>query len=373
MTSAINEKLKTFIAELQHEAVDGVAADSGQGRARTTAPPPPPHPERKHARTTVPPPPPPPLRKHPDVQQHPVSTRPSTQQWITLYSRIATVLIVLLLVATGVAYYLHREERAAITSRIDAIMRAPLATPLEDQLLELEQQLLANRRTNEIRLQTFEQLLTDNQQAYRQQLQDMEQRLVQLHEPQEQRLQKVEQRQARLQQPDGKRMQAIENRLDQITARMEGWAAVVADLPGDDQSVSPLHAATAAEPPAERAIEPVVVARNNVVLLPTKSVLVTTQDKPPPAAAAATTPAARGDWVINIGSYRREKIAARKMAEFRKQGVSTELVTATVRGKTIYRVQVPGFVSMAEARDHAGQVQETLGLKETWIRRQQGT
>jgi len=220
-----------------------------------------------------------------------------------------------------------------------------------------------------MRLQTFEQRLTANQQAYRQQLQDMEQRLVQLHVPQEQRLQKVEQRLAKLQQPDGKRMQAIENRLDLITARMDGWAAVVADLSTDDQSVSPLHAATVAEPPAQRAIEPVVVARNNVVLLPAKSVLVTTQDKPPLAAAVSTPPGAQGDWVINIGSYMREKIAARKMAEFRKQGVNTELVTATVRGKTIYRIQVAGFVSMAEARDHAGQVRETLGLGETWIRR----
>ena len=367
MTTAINEKLRTFIAERHHAAVDGVAAGSGQEHVRTTAPPPPP-PGRRHARTTAPHPPPPPVRKHPDVQQHPVSTRPSKQQWITLYSRVATVLIVLLLVVTGVSYYLHRAERAAITSRIDAIVRAPLVTPLEDQLLELEKQLVANRRTNEIRLQTFEQRLTDNQQAYRQQLQGMEQRLVQLHEPQEQRLQKVEQRLAKLQQPDGKRMQAIDNRLDLITARMDGWAAVVADLSADDQSVSPLHAATVAEPPAERAVEPVVVARNNVVLLPTKSVLVTSQDKPPLAAAASTPPAAQGDWVINIGSYMREKIAARKMAEFRKQGVSTELVTATVRGKTIYRIQVPGFVSMAAARDHAGQVRETLGLEETWIR-----
>jgi cell division septation protein DedD len=353
VSTAINEKLRTFIEELHHEAVDDVAAGSGQGNARTTAPPPPP----------------PPVRKHPDVQRHPVSTRPSKQQWITLYSRIATVLIVLLLVATGIVYYLHRAERAAIASRIDAIVRAPLVAPLEGQLLELEKQLVANRRTNEIRLQAFEQQLTDNQQAYRQQLQDMEQRLVQLHEPQEQRLQQVEQRLARLQQTDGKRVQAIENRLDLVTARMDGWAAVVADLSVDDQSVSPLHAATVAEPPAKRAIEPVVVARNNVVLLPAKSIQVATQDKPPMAAAAATTPGAQGDWVINIGSYMREKIAARQMAEFRKQGVSAELVTATVRGKTIYRVQVAGFVSMAEARDHASQVRETLGLKETWIRR----
>lgn len=352
MATAIDDRLRKFIENLQHEAVDDVTAGS----------------RRRHARTTAQPPPPPPVRKHPAVKEHPASSRPSNQRRTTLYSRITTVLIVLLLVATGASYYLHRMERAAITSRIDAIMHAPLAVPLEDQFLALEKKLLANSRAHESRLQAFEQQLTDNQQAYGRQLQDMEQRLVQLHEPQEQRLQQVEQRLARPQQPNLKRVQAIENRLVQVNARMDGWTAVVADLSGDDQSVAPLPAATAAEPPAERAIEPVMVTRNNAVLQPPKSVPDAAQDKPPLAAAAATAPGAQGDWVINIGSYVREKIAARKLAEFRKQGVNAAMETATVRGKTLYRVQVPGFISMAEARDHASQVQETLGLKETWIR-----
>ena len=126
MTTAIDDRLRKFIENLQHEAVDDVAAGS----------------RRRHARTTAQPPPPPPVRKHPAVKEHPASSRPSNQRRTTLYSWITTVLIVLLLVATGVAYYMHREERAAISSRIDAIMRAPLATPLEDQLLELPWQQL---------------------------------------------------------------------------------------------------------------------------------------------------------------------------------------------------------------------------------------
>ncbi|MDH3871993.1 MAG: SPOR domain-containing protein, partial [Gammaproteobacteria bacterium] len=199
--------------------------------------------------------------------------------------------------------------------------------------------------------------------------QDMGQRLEQIHQPQERRLQRVEQRLEGLQQPDRKRLQSIENRLVQITARMDGWAAVVADLSNDDQSVTAVNAATVAEPPATRPIEPVLVAHNDTVLQQPPAVAESAQGQPLLAAAALSAHGGQGDWVINIGSYLGERIAAGKLAEFRQQGVTAELETATVRGKTIYRIQVPGFASRAEARDHARQVQATLGLEETWIRR----
>ena len=364
MTTAIDETLSKFIEKLQHEKVDGLATGSG-------------HVHKDAA-----------VQEPPAVEESPASSRRSGQQRVTLYSRVATALIVLLLAATGASYFLYRAEREAITSRIDAIVRTPLGIPLEQRLLELEKSFVDTSGANEMRLQAIEHRLAADHQAYEQQLQDMGQRLMQVHEPQEHRLQRVEQRLANLQQPDGKRLQAIESRLVQITARMDDWAAVVADLSNDDQSVAVMPAATVAEPPAVRPIEPVIVARNNVVLRQPQSLPEVSQDKPPslpevsqdkpqslpevsqdkPQRVAGTA-AVQGKWVINIGSYNREKTAAKKLGEFQKQGVTAELVTATVRGKTIYRIQVPGFDSMAEARGNASQVREALGLKETWIRR----
>ena len=353
MTTAIDETLSKFIEKLQHETVDGLATGSG-------------HVHKDAA-----------VQEPPAVEESPASSRRSGQQRVTLYSRVATALIVLLLAATGASYFLYRAEREAITSRIDAIVRTPLGIPLEQRLLELEKSFVDTGGANEMRLQAIEHRLAADHQAYEQQLQDMGQRLMQVHEPQEHRLQRVEQRLANLQQPDGKRLQAIESRLVQITARMDDWAAVVADLSNDDQSVAVMPAATVAEPPAVRPIEPVIVARNNVVLRQPQSLPKVSQDKPQslpevsqdkPQRVAGTA-AVQGKWVINIGSYNREKTAAKKLGEFQKQGVTAELVTATVRGKTIYRIQVPGFDSMAEARGNASQVREALGLKETWIRR----
>lgn len=342
MTAAIDDTLSKFIEKLQQEEAAGLAPGSSQGRKDAT------------------------------LEEIPVASQRPGQQRFTLYSRVATVLIVLLLIATGVSYFLYRTERDAVTARIDSIVRAPLANPLEQRFLELEQKFADTRSADETRLRAIEQRLVDNRQANEQALQAMEQRLAQMNEknaPQERRLQRVEQRLANLQQPGGKRLQAIESRLEQLTARMDDWAAVVADLSKGDQPVTTMKAAIAAEPPATEPVEPVMIGRNNVVLQKQPQPLPITSSGKSPVTGSTAAQGAPGNWVINIGSYIREKTAARKLAEFRKQGVNAELVSAVVRGKTIYRIQVPGFDSMAEASRHAGRVRETLGLDETWIRR----
>lgn len=303
------------------------------------------------------------------LQEQPLSSRLLDQRRANMYSWIASAVIMFLLAASVASYFLYRAEREAIAFRLDAIMRAPLKTQLKQRFLGLEKKFVDTSSANEIRLQAIDQRLTGNHQAQEQKLQDMGQRLVQMHEPHEHRLQRVEQRLARQQQPDGRRLQAIENRLVQISARMDDWAAVVADLSNNDESVAAVNAATLAEPPAARPVEPVVVARNNVVLQHPQSLPEAPQDK---QQRGSDTPAVQGDqgnWVINIGSYLHKKTAAGKLAEFRQQGVTAELVTAEVRGKTMFRIQVPGFASMSEANSDASRVQEKLGLEETWVRR----
>ena len=77
-----------------------------------------------------------------------------------------------------------------------------------------------------------------------------------------------------------------------------------------------------------------------------------------------------GDWVINLASYASESIAARKLADFRRKGVSAEQAVATVNGKTIYRVRIAGFDTRTSATARAETIRQQLGLKETWITKQ---
>jgi hypothetical protein len=77
-----------------------------------------------------------------------------------------------------------------------------------------------------------------------------------------------------------------------------------------------------------------------------------------------------GDWSINIASYLKLPTAEKMKNRFLNKGVATDLVTATVNGKTYYRLRVTGFESKAAARTQSTTIKEKLGLKETWITKQ---
>ncbi|MGB7932135.1 MAG: SPOR domain-containing protein [Gammaproteobacteria bacterium] len=77
-----------------------------------------------------------------------------------------------------------------------------------------------------------------------------------------------------------------------------------------------------------------------------------------------------GDWVINLASYANESIAARKLADFERKGVTAEQSVASVNGKTIYRVRITGFDTRKAATVRAKSIRQQLGLNETWITRQ---
>lgn len=75
------------------------------------------------------------------------------------------------------------------------------------------------------------------------------------------------------------------------------------------------------------------------------------------------------EWVINLASYTNESFAAKKLTEFAGEGVVAEQVQARVKGKTIYRLRVPGFGSFRAASVEAGTIQTKLNLESTWIAR----
>lgn len=93
-------------------------------------------------------------------------------------------------------------------------------------------------------------------------------------------------------------------------------------------------------------------------------------EPPAPATPAKiSTPTAHktGNWVINLASYTSKRTANKMIAEFQHKGVAAELVTATVKGKTIYRARVFGFENRKAATARAAVIREQLGLGELWI------
>lgn len=74
-----------------------------------------------------------------------------------------------------------------------------------------------------------------------------------------------------------------------------------------------------------------------------------------------------GDWSINIASYLRNSTAEKMRRRFLDKGVATVLVTATVKGKTYYRLRVTGFESRKDATAHSATIKELLGLEDVWI------
>ena len=93
-------------------------------------------------------------------------------------------------------------------------------------------------------------------------------------------------------------------------------------------------------------------------------------DTTPPTGAAetaATDITAGGPWAINLMSSRDkgyiEKMATRADA----RGISTVVVSTQVKGKQYWRLQVPGFTSLGQARARADDIKTTLGIQDVWF------
>lgn len=88
-------------------------------------------------------------------------------------------------------------------------------------------------------------------------------------------------------------------------------------------------------------------------------------DTTPATAATDITPG--GPWAINLMSSRDkgyiEKMATRADA----RGISTVVVSTQVKGKQYWRLQVPGFTSLGQARARAGDIKTALGIQDVWF------
>jgi hypothetical protein len=94
-----------------------------------------------------------------------------------------------------------------------------------------------------------------------------------------------------------------------------------------------------------------------------------------PVAPIAATPtrtekpvtARKGPWVINLLSSTDKGYVEQAMSDARSKGFDVVIKGATVKGKQYWRLQAPGFRSMAAAKTAAEPIKEQLKIGDVWI------
>jgi len=76
---------------------------------------------------------------------------------------------------------------------------------------------------------------------------------------------------------------------------------------------------------------------------------------------------ATGPWVINLLSSTDKAYVNKAMADAQSKGVDVVITSANVKGKQYWRLQIPGFRSMAAAKRAAVPVKEKLSIQDVWI------
>jgi hypothetical protein len=227
-------------------------------------------------------------------------------------------------------------------------------------------------RPYEAKLNQLELWLGQTQDAYEARFEQLEQRLVQATAPQDDRLLKIEQQLAQVIDPQVERLKTIEASLAQTTSRLDELSVSLAALTDDTTTIIAANKTLRAEPPAALQHQPRASApqarpqsRASVTLAQVPGTGTTTEplDQNPAVRASQR----KSKWAINLASYVSRKTASRKMDSFQEKGIAAEMVTANVRGQTIYRVRLAGFDTLEDARAMAPTVRRQLGLKETWI------
>ena len=74
-----------------------------------------------------------------------------------------------------------------------------------------------------------------------------------------------------------------------------------------------------------------------------------------------------GPWVINLISSPDKAYVNKVMSDVRSKGFDVVVQSATVKGRQYWRLQAPGFGSMAEAKTAAKPIKKQLKIKDVWI------
>jgi cell division protein FtsN len=75
---------------------------------------------------------------------------------------------------------------------------------------------------------------------------------------------------------------------------------------------------------------------------------------------------AAGRFALQLGSYPSSKDAQKRISQFLKRGIKTEMRTALVHSETRYRVVIPGFQSLKQAERKGKELQDARKV-ETFV------
>jgi len=135
----------------------------------------------------------------------------------------------------------------------------------------------------------------------------------------------------------------IQQRLGKVERRLTGMPTI--------EAAAPLGAASTIE---SAPLEP--VKEETVLQLP-----------PITPKTPISSDSSKGDWVVNVSSHTNEELATKESARLLNLGLNPEVHTATIKGRTWYRVQITGFASKDEAKAKLRDLQQRLGIKGAWI------
>ena len=107
------------------------------------------------------------------------------------------------------------------------------------------------------------------------------------------------------------------------------------------------------KPDQTETIKPVAAPAVPPVAIPTRT------EKP------ATTHA--GPWIINLLSSTDKAYVDNAMADMQSKGFDVVVKSATVKGRQYWRLQAPGYRSMAAAKTAAEPIKAQLKIKDVWI------
>ncbi len=75
----------------------------------------------------------------------------------------------------------------------------------------------------------------------------------------------------------------------------------------------------------------------------------------------------QGLWVINLTSLSSATAASNELSHLKRLGIHAESVKAKIRGKTWYRIRVPGFADAQKANRQREILTSKLGIHGAWI------
>ena len=136
--------------------------------------------------------------------------------------------------------------------------------------------------------------------------------------------------------------------------------------------ITPVQAAPIAAPSTTSRVKP---DKTETKRIPAAKQEPAARPATPPVATPVATPTRTekpasthtGPWVINLLSSPDKAYVDSAMANMRSKGFDVVVTSATVKGKQYWRLQAPGFGSMAAAKTAAEPMKEKLKIKDVWI------